>query len=145
MRLKDYLATLERDSIRMQLGFDNAEFTLLLKPLDRVEFEEISKRCSTPQLDPITRQMVPKLNEEKLRKAIVDRVLTGWEGLTQGTVAKLSRRVCLNGEADDPVEFSAENANDLLTIILGVENEIWRETLRGVERREADETAEKKT
>lgn len=144
MRLRDYLSTLEREPIRMTLGLDGAEFTLLLKPLDRVEFEEITRKTTVSAIDPVTRQPTRKLDEKKLRQAIVDRVLIGWEGLTQGTIATMTRRVSVNGDAGKAVEFTTENATDLLEMVLGVENEIWRETLRAVERRDADEALEKK-
>ena len=95
-----------------------------------------------------TAGVVDEINPDRLRKALLDRdIVTGWQGLTQGLAARLSRRVASNGATGDPeaaVAFTPANVATLLKSVMGLENEIWRELTKSVERRDSEEAEEKK-
>lgn len=150
MDLTEYLAAATPQVETIRIGFDDAEIALHVRRLDRTELDALWRKAATKRvLDPATRQYRTEPDPEQLRVLLVERVLTGWDGVTYGIAAQLASKVhpALDGgpQASDPVPFTRDNALLLLARVVNLETEIWREVTKAVERRATEEAAEKKT
>ena|SRR5439155_26542281 len=152
MDLTEYLKAATPRVDPMVIAFEDDTFTLYLKHLDRTQLDQLWRQATRKVFDEKTRQYRDEPNNEKLRKLVVEQAVTDWQGLTYGMAARIARKVPPNGNlgtfapaADDPVPFSPASALALVETIVNLENEIWKELMKSVERREAEEAAEKKT
>lgn len=151
MDLAEYFAAASQKVEAMTVGIDQDVFTLYLKCLDRTQLDQLWRQASRRVFDSQTRAYRDEPNPDKLRKLLVDQVIVDWKGLTFGIAARLAKRVPPNGaappgtpSADDLVPFNPVNALLLCEKIVNLENEMWRQLMQSVERREAEEAAEKK-
>lgn len=103
-------------------GEGDAAITVQIRQLDRRELEAVGtagvkvirERGGTERRE---------VNVDAFRKALRDAALVGWDGLTVAKFCSYVSRVCPEGKAHEPVQFTPDNALTLLrnarTLIAG--------------------------
>jgi hypothetical protein len=90
-------------------------FEVDVRRLTQHQSNDLAKMCSRPVLDPVTRAMVDKLNEDLWAAEAPKRYIADWRGLT----ASIIRRLGVDLEEDPPagddgfIPFDVELATDL--------------------------------
>ncbi|CAM0079554.1 hypothetical protein VPHD51_0012 [Vibrio phage D51] len=110
------IASLVLDHKSMEFPFsDDDGFIVELTYTTAEKYAEIRKECATTKLDPQSGYPVETIDQEKWNTEFCKQTITGWKGLTYGTLATLmlideSKIEDLDAE----VEYTVDNAELLL-------------------------------
>lgn len=90
-------------------------FSIEVANLSRKELTNLRKRCTSQKFDRKTRQLTEHLDEEKFVSEFAEASIKNWKGLT---LEHLETLILIDAGGNDPdseVEYSAENAEVLVT------------------------------
>ncbi len=146
MDLSEYLATAQDDILRCGITYRDVTFTVLVKPSDRLTLDGVRRRALEKIKNPRTGAIDERVNTDKLRDAILETYVVGWEDLTFGKVAKLLGKTppaSANGTSEQPVPFGASELKTVLGGIVGIEDSIWRVAVDAVQAEQQQEATDR--
>lgn len=89
-------------------------FTVDLTYLSKERNQSIFKKCQKTHIDPKTRQPVEKFDDELFLEIYVKSIIRGWTGLKLKYLKELLLLEIPEDQEDDELEYSEENALELM-------------------------------
>lgn len=89
-------------------------FTVDLTYLSKERNQSIFKKCQKTHIDPRTRQPVEKFDDDLFLEIYVQSIIKGWSGLKLKYLKELLLLDVAEGQEEDELEFSEDNALDLM-------------------------------
>lgn len=107
MKLRDLVV----DAKTVDVPFDGHEdFVVTLAYVSRTEMSKLVKDCQTSKMNRSTRQIEMVLDQDKFLRVFVDRVVSGWKGLTLEILSEFLPIDYNEEDKDKELPFDTENA-----------------------------------